>query len=574
MGVMSAESQQAKRIGELPGVKGGPIIAAVVTIIAVAVVYVLLLYTYLGPLNTFWTSDHGVKLFQTQSLILNKFRSNALVYPGQSIDPEQAFTPFRGQYLERNGQRYGMFSQAFAAVSAVPFFLWGYPGLYLIPVLAALAVLAIFFLFGNRLLHRWTTIGGALGLGLASPLLFYAINFWEHTLAAALVFMACFLSATALTGNSSFRAALAGVVLALAVAFRNETALFAPAVVLSIFLVRGLPALKLMIAFSLGMILGLCPLLIFNQVVYGTLLGPHVVVAGAGMRLSVSEWISMLVIPLRPVSLPLTIAALVVVRLAERFIPKLRAYSPLLVIALMIAVVVQCTASLGEITYTSLLVTFPFALLIALPLPERPQEQGSEHELMTYLQWVALLFVLLCLIVRLPDGGAQHGPRMLLPVMPPLLLVGLWRVEQWWRNGRAPQYLAATGVAVALIAHASLIAQADGLKFYQYVIARNHELLSSVAQSQEQIVITDTVYTPLLIGPLMYDGRLIFMVETGEELDGLVERLQERGISQFYYLGARPPEITEQSAAWETLIPVTERSAFAHRLYGQVLRLP
>ena len=75
---------------------------------------------YYGPLNAFYSSDHGVKLFQTQSLILTKFRSQALMYPGESIDPKQRFTPFRGQYLVRNHQSYGMLPEAKNAESKNP----------------------------------------------------------------------------------------------------------------------------------------------------------------------------------------------------------------------------------------------------------------------------------------------------------------------------------------------------------------------------------------------------------------------------------------------------------------------
>jgi hypothetical protein len=184
-----------------------------------------------------------------------------------------------------------------------------------------------------------------------------------------------------------------------------------------------------------------------------------------------------------------------------------------------------------------------------------------------------MIVVMLCWIVRLPDGGAQHGPRMLLPTMPLFLIAGIWNVEQWFRNRKSITSIVAMVITITIIIHAALIAQATGLKNYQYVVSRNHDILTTVAQSGERVIITDTIYTPLLIAPLMYDDRLVFMVETGNDLDDLIHKLEQHHIHQFYYLGVLPPEITETSTYWKSLQPTNERAAFAHRLRGQAFRV-
>jgi hypothetical protein len=549
------------------------LITGFLAITSVFITYCLLLLTYHGPLNAFWSSDHGVKLFQIQSLTINKFQSNALIYPGASIDIEQRFTPFRGQYLVHDGQTYGMFSQIFAIISAIPFFLFGYPGLYLIPLVSSVGMLIVFAILSRSLLHPIAIVLGIFCLGLASPLVFYATNFWEHTPAAFILLLGIFFSVIAFSKKNLWYAVLAGAMIALATYLRNEIILFAPAIVISLLVVQKLSAFRYILAFSLGTILFLLPLLLFNQYTYGTFLGAHISVAGEGARLSILEWAGMLIVPITPVTIPLILSAMIIVSLLGRWLHK-QHLAQLAIPALIILLIIQCTASLDSIGLTSLITAFPFVLLIFIPAPKAHSEQGNQQERrITYIQLVAMIVVGLCWVVRLPDGGAQHGPRMLLPTMPLFLIVGIWNVEQWFRYRKGTTNIITIVITITIIIHAALIAQADGLKNYQYVVSRNHDILTTVAQSGEHVIITDTVYTPLLIAPLMYDDRLIFMVETGNDLDDLINKLKQHDIHQFYYLGVLPPDITEASTYWRSLQPITERAAFAHRLRGQAFRV-
>jgi NADH:ubiquinone oxidoreductase subunit 5 (subunit L)/multisubunit Na+/H+ antiporter MnhA subunit len=66
-----------------------------VPITLTGLVYTLLLATSLGPLNGFWSTDQGTKLIQTQSLLLTKYRTNALIYPGAPFDPDGVVSPLR-----------------------------------------------------------------------------------------------------------------------------------------------------------------------------------------------------------------------------------------------------------------------------------------------------------------------------------------------------------------------------------------------------------------------------------------------------------------------------------------------
>lgn len=503
---------------------------------------------------------------------MTKFQSQALVYPGQGIDPEQRFTPFRGQYLQRDGHSYGMFPQAFAAASAVPFFLFGYAGLYILPLLSALGILGVAALLGAMLLRPATNIMGLIVLGITSPLIFYAINFWEHTPASFFALLAVYCSSLAYAQQKPWLYSVAGFCMGVATALRNEVILLAPAMLIGLVMLERRQSIKAILTLSIGTGLGLLPLLIFNMLTYGNIQGAHVAVAGAGTRLPIIEWVNMLLIPLQPLALPLSSAGLLLIYLLSSKDTLLGKRIFWVAIGLMMLIIVQCTASLEELTLTSLLTSFPWLVLIFLPIPDHKAEQSAR--IAAYLRNSALLFIGFCLLLRLPDGGAQHGPRMLLPAMPLLLLVGLWRVEYYLAEHRDIRHKAAILIVVTLIAQAALSAQASGLRNYRYVVSRNHTILSTAAQAGYKVIITDTSYTPLLIAPLMYADHSIFMVQNGAELDDLIERLRSQHIHQFYYLGLMPVEVTQQSASWKNLKSLTQRSAFAHRLLGQGFEIP
>ncbi|HWQ12734.1 MAG TPA: hypothetical protein VNL77_08040 [Roseiflexaceae bacterium] len=555
---------------------------AACVVLAAAVVYAALLASYLQPINGFWSSDQGVKLIQVQSLIRNRYRSTALIYPGAALDPERQVSPLRGQYLERGGRVYAMFPDAFAALSGAPFFLFGYPGLYLLPAGATLALLAVCAALGRRLMAPlWTTAALAI-LALASPLLFYSLTFWEHTLAALLVTLALLAAVEGLLHERPRLLLLGGALVGMAACFRNETALAAPALALALLLARpARPAMPLA-WLVVGTALGVAPLLFFNQAVYGAALGPHVLVAGRANNLTAGEglagfvaaraaWAGMLIAPLDDGLLLGGLALLVLTALAAwahqaRTIPTAALYAAALaLVAVSLALQLRPSAGLQ----TSLLATFPLVLLALLPAA--PGTSPAPRRIAHLLVCFGLAYILLAWVVRLPDGGAQWGPRMLLPALPPLALAGLWRASTWAARGAGPTF--AVAAAIALLVNVAALSEVEGLRQLRAFNRSNHQITTTVDHSGERVVITDTWYAPPLLAPLFYDGRLVFLVDDGRDLDALLDRMQRAGITSFYYLGARQEEIAAGSRRWPGLTPAGEVQRLPQGLNGAVYRL-
>jgi len=560
-------------------------------ILLIACVYVLILTTVVGPLNGFWSSDQGVKLIQVQSLLLNKYQTNAAVYPGEVYDPQRTFSPLHGQYLERDRQSYPMFSAAFALVTSVPFFLFGYPGLYIIPIVSTLLTLLVVAQIGKYFLGPAWLGFAIIVCGIASPLFFYSLVFWEHTLATLLVTLGLWQMVIALKTQRLYQMAVAGVCLGLSVWFRNEALLSIVGLGLALLIIRPQGFWRACWWLGCGAGIALLPLLAFNQLVYGAFVGPHILVAGranyqtqptfGALITARLDWANYLLVPLKPLPL-IGVSILVISLLASRIArrPKVTRLSLLVSAAAMVVLGIFILIQISPNTeQTSLLFAFPLFLLFFVPpeISEDVQRSGvasspaaslATKQLVSILFWFVLLFGLAAWLLQIPDGGSQWGPRMLLPIMPAAILVGLWKVATWFRRAPAMPALLALMAAITTLANASLIGEIDGIRMLRTVNLANYHIVSQVDQSRQDVIITDVWYAPPLLSPIFYDHRKVYLIGTGAEFDALLARLAQNGITSFYYLGIRSKEISATSRLWPQLAPIRKPERFAHNLIG------
>jgi len=533
--------------------------------------------SYVGPLNGFWSSDQGVKLIQVQSMLLNRFSSSSIIYPGATLDPEGTVSPLRGQYFTHNGQTYAMFSDAFALLSSIPFFIFGFAGLYIVPILS-LAALA---LLGVRIARPLLGAGGALlvalTISLTSPLLFYSVIFWEHLPATLLVTLGIWQTIQAHQRDNWRRAFGAGLAIGISVWLRNETALAAPALIGAVLIARHPRALRIGGWIGAGVTIGLLPLLIYNQLTFGAAVGPHVLVAGSVQYQNVGNpfsariaWADLLIVPLDEPALNGAISALAIIAVITSFrrTPRLitGALGFSVALTLLTAILLQAVPRGG--LQTTLLVTFPVVLLSLFPTAPDPSADRMYEPVILVVFGMA--FILLAWLARLPDGGAQWGPRMLLPALPALTIAGAWRVFSWMHRPVAGAMV--TGVAAILI-FVALLTQFAGLRQLRAFNLANHTLLTTVAQSGARVIITDTWYGPPLLAPIFYDERIIFLIDDGADLDYLLGQLHSARFNTVYYLSGHGNTIAAEARRWHELVALGEPSELAHGLTGQAYRI-
>lgn len=212
------------------------------------------------PRDVFWGPDSGNRFIQLRSFLRTG---------GLAIDD----APQAGHHFVRSGDHvYSFYSPLFPLVTAPFYASLGTWGLFLLPIIGTLATALLL----SPLLER-DYIPAAAAAIFATPLFWYTVVFWEHTLAVALSLGAYVL----ITRNRLFAA---GCVAAVGTAFREEGYVVIAALVVALLVTRRPGVIR----FLAGALLLLAPLWIANAVIYGHPLGLHarVYTSMGGPRLS------------------------------------------------------------------------------------------------------------------------------------------------------------------------------------------------------------------------------------------------------------------------------------------------
>jgi hypothetical protein len=207
------------------------------------------------PHDVFWGPDSGNRFIQLRSFLRTG---------GLAIDDA---TPAAHHFVRAGDHVYSFYSPAFALVSAPLYAALGAWGLFILPLLGTLAIVMLL----SPLLERDYLPVAAAAI-FASPLIWYTVVFWEHTLAAALA-----LGSYVLITRHRYLAA--GCLAAAGAVFREEGYVMIAAVVVAFLVTRRSGVVR----FIAGAMIPLTPLWLANALTYGHPLGLHArVYAGMG----------------------------------------------------------------------------------------------------------------------------------------------------------------------------------------------------------------------------------------------------------------------------------------------------
>jgi len=202
----------------------------------VIIVYAILLNTL--PKNVFWSPDEGVRFIMARALTDHVDQSVELPYPGLAKDPLYNFYPGVNNYLRvvypmpdpKTGIRFP-WPVFFPWLAGWLFQRLGITGIYILPFicgwLISLAAWRLTDPFAPDL-SAWV----APVTGLATPIFFYSLTFWDHTLVSLLSLTAILILANGQLGELR-RLLAAAFLLGAAVIMRLELAALALAVGLS-----------------------------------------------------------------------------------------------------------------------------------------------------------------------------------------------------------------------------------------------------------------------------------------------------------------------------------------------------
>jgi len=475
---------------------------SIVSLILIAGMLFSLLLVGLFPEGTFFTGDSSIKFLLTRQIADGVFATDLRLEADHLTKSlwRDGFYPYAPPFVYALGDKYYInIPIFFSALTALPYRLMGWHGLYVVPTLSLWSVWFLFVRAARRLSIDENSIAvGLFGLIFASPLTIYGSLYWEHTVGVALAF--CGLSILLTTAQKGYWVTLAaGALLGSSVWFRSEMYVL-NALVLCLAGCASFLGWRLVafVPLAIGGAAALAVLLAFNQFAYGIITGLHALQIIEPMEISRAENAARVLMSL--------------VRLLFGFFPLML---PIIGIVLLVLRKFKTETSVDKalVNKAVLLILALFPIGVAFVAPTVADGAGG-------------------------DGGLQWGPRFLLILIPLscLLLAVNWRQASEWPM---PLRRWAQGcVAVALLAGFVLN---SGIAPWR--VAKRMAPLPPIverlrADPAEVVIFADWWGPQALVG--LTKGKKVFLAMEPAGLARLSSSLLENGVDRFLYVSFQP----------------------------------
>jgi hypothetical protein len=523
--------------------------------LGIAALYLIVLL--LIPHNGFWTLDNGLKYLAIRSQIPDPFQSLNISIPDRQIDPWNEATPLIPPFIHReDGRIIPVFPPIFIALCSLLWSLAGEWTLLWIPWIAALGVLLI-CCRGFSSDQQQSSITILTLMTVASPLLFYALTLWEHTLA-----MLCVIGGVALTmgdreSSSLWRWFFAGILLGLSGIFRLEGWIVALSWTIVTFRYRNRVQWTLLVV---GLVLtagfwvasnfwwtgSLLPLQFMeNLKTYGAS-GGHSGITG--WMISRGGTAANLLFSANPnVSITILLNAALIVGIAVLLISRrptitkigvgvvMGAYLAFLVLEWRLAHPVASTLFTGGLLWCCPWVIFAIPIMRPSPAVRR-------------LLIASLLSIVIIILITPISHGIHFGPRILLTVIP-LLAVAVAQVRF---PAERQHYFQITAIVLLCL---TIVHQGYGITVLARQKSWNAELASRTEKLKDKIIVTDLWWVPADMART-WDKHSYFFVPQGDVLEDLLFHMKINNVDQFAYYSESPATL----ANFDLPINVLDRS--------------
>jgi hypothetical protein len=482
------------------------------------------------PAGVFWISDAGNKYLVAENFVAGGFAHVAIGYPAAELDPGFRWFPTAGEHFRRVGaQFFSIVSFVFPLLNAPFVALLGEAGATILPLLGGIGVLALVPRIARAAGVR-DDAATIVAVALATPLAFYALDFWENTLAA-------FLALAAIALLLRQRAWLAGGAVGLSCALREEGYVFLVALGIAVAMRERRAALRLLA----GAAAVIVPLLVAQQLIYGNPLGLHLAVHTAADGIALPERLARNVFyfllqfhertGLAGVLALAPVAAIIVGAVGAGERARLVAQSAVLVAAAAgLALIVLHGDPITNTRYTQgLLLFLPFSVLFATRWRELVSggPDRTDDVVRLLARTVCIYVAVMPLVLRANWSGIIWGPRYFVVITPLLVIVSLAAIDRS-RRARA-MAVALFAVAIALELH--------GLVLLQRKLAATARLRDAV-RGAAPVVVTDVFWLPEELGSLYFEKQIL-MPPTARECSLALRTLRSRGVERVTVVTSR-----------------------------------
>lgn len=536
--------------------------ACYVTLCVVSIVYIA---TFLCvEKRSFWIVDNANKFIQLEAINQSKFSDFSIPWQGKVIDPDFKYNPIPMPFsIVKNGKLYSVYPPLFAAISVFFFRLFGFPGLYVLPLLCSIVGLV-----GLLKIIKLMNLGNMaqaiviIIAGLCTPLWFYSVVFWEHSITLCLSLWGIYYCLRFLNSASYRYLIIGSLISTCAIYLREELILFCLILLGTLLIIQPKQRLKILPTFLVTSIVSIIPLLIFNWVTIGSPIGFRSA-SNLSMSAGIAEHIttrplvfyhlflkssrSMLLSLL--LSIPLILLFLVRPRLKERSFSF--GFTSLNIFAFTVSIYylfshLFSNAPINQIFHSNSLFVVSPVLILAL-MRYRKDEKSTVNPQFGKLIWLtaigfSLLFALVTPVVT--SWGIHWGNRILLLVYPLLAIFCVKNIEDWIRlRNRRINWQTALCVVTLLTTMS--------IQFYSISVLQRKKALSYrqnqvISEYKGDVVITNVDWAPQELFTVFFSKK-VFFVSAEERYYQLTQKLASKGHEEVLFVTS-PLEKTRKLA--------------------------
>jgi hypothetical protein len=496
------------------------------------------------PPTGFFSADSGPKYWQCLAFAEGEGRPRGFDYPARDLDPQlRHIPPFTAPVGDRLASIYPVL---FPLLAAVPQRAAGDRALGLLPWLAALLAAWATGRLVSALRGEPATWPAAATALAATPLAFYALAFWEHSLASAMVVTGLLVVIEGERGDvrTLWRWWTLGLLVGLGAWVRTEVVLLSPLLLLAATWPRNVATLRSVASLAAGCVAGLAAGGAVQAAAFGSWLPLHISYHGES-SLRAHAFLASRLASLESFIAPhwsCGIAAAVwLVALVVNFSRSgSRSRAGLMLgLAAVAAAVAAATAvpALRWLTGAAPTDAFPvwapattWLALSALPLLLWGQPRGVTLDRRRLVLAAVAGWSIAAVFAARPIHSFEWGGRFFLPAVLVLLAVmaSLGVADGPWRRLRR----AAVAVAVAV----AVLVQALGLVLLRHGATTHHRIQVELLAFSDpgEPVVSDSYMVPLLSGRGWWQRRFLYV--TGRPgLEEVATSFARHGVDRWTY---------------------------------------
>ncbi len=532
------------------------------------------------PLHSFWIIDCASKGLLAERIAETEFERLDFEYHAKPVDPNFKFFP--KHLAVPLGQGYtSTYPPAYSMLAACCYSLVGSPGLR---VPAALGVsLSAAFLVVLLVPSIGTAAGVIAGLvlGLATPLLFYGVTVWEHSLVVALFLGSCI----CIDQRSKLRASIAGLLMAVACCFREDALLLFASMAIVLIAVRSMRPVAL--AFLLAGALPLAALVVTYATIYGELLGPHlipeihlsrtsatpgqrsnplfVLLAGVGATPK-EQWAFLIVF-----------AAMLALGLVSSRRKSLQAMAA--VVAVLVGTGLWGFATWKTLTSSSplwellrfngMLFRVPLSCFIGLGVASLSRGENERRLRLTVAASLLFAASIIAFEFTTRSGvasgiGVHWGPRLLSPVFPAIVALGAVTFHRILEDRPIRSRVGLTALA-GLTTLVAVLSSAQSIWFLAHQKFEAERLQDQIRAIPQEIVVCSIPVLPMHLASL-WDEKKMMAVRDGSQLVELTRDLRAMKLEEFLLLVPAGSRVSESFAGCKFTRVLRHRGRKVHYL--------